>query len=111
MSQTPTVGRQLLFRPGNPRTHAFGIIDAEQPLTALVIFVAGPNSVTLSVTDHFGVRHLVDSCPVLQDGEAPNLEIDQAHWPEYQPPVVAAPVEPTPEPEPAPAEAQPEEVA
>lgn len=80
----PTVGRNVLFRPGrlaqNLRIHT----DHKQPLVGLITFVHGSRLLNLAVFDALGRHHALTSVKLLQDDDKAEDGEPHAEWMPYQ---------------------------
>lgn len=83
---TPTIGRQVWFRPGLPLTHDFHVIHPEQALAATVVYAFSDRLVNLDVIDHLGKHHFLSEAVLLQDDdEPPVIGTDTGNYAEWMP--------------------------
>lgn len=81
---TPTIGRQVWFRPCFPQTHDFHVLDIGQAFAATVIYVHDDHCVNLKVIDHIGIVHTVPDVYLLQDEDTVQPQGNYAEWMPYQ---------------------------
>lgn len=101
MSQSPTIGRRLWYRPSLADLQAGLVqVDADQAFDAGVVHVKDAATVTLHVTDHRGNTSVRVDTHLLADGEAAPELGGYCEWMPYQKAQAAAssPAAPAPAP-------------
>lgn len=96
----PTVGRVVHFHPGPHDKVRFAHIanphepDQIQPFAAIVAYVWGDDRVNLTVSDHAGNTHPMQSVKLIQEGEEAPEDLCYCEWMKYQKQVAAGEIAP-----------------
>ena len=82
----PTIGRVVWFWPSNAPSEGESMVchDAEQPMSAQVIFVWSDCCVNLYVIDHAGVGRALTSVALVQANEPKPEDGRYCEWMPYQ---------------------------